>query len=134
MRKSLNKKFYRNSLAKTIIKQQYSFSGVELEGNREIHTYFNNEVRTITRNIPKANCLKLYAQLEKQLKSALLALARCISLTCDMWTSCQTKGGLCLTIHYVDSDWKLTTRVLNFHNLEPPHTRYILCSVVCDLL
>jgi len=51
-----------------------------------------------------------------------------------MWTSCQTEGYLCLTAHYVDSDWKLTTRVLNFHHLEPPHTGSILCGIVYDLL
>jgi len=51
-----------------------------------------------------------------------------------MWTSCQTKGYLCLTAHYVDSNWKLNSRVLNFVHLEPPHTGSILCRVVYDLL
>ena len=91
-------------------------------------------MKTINRNTAKADCLKLHAQLKKQLKATLLALPGLISLTSDMWTSCQTKGYLCLTAHYVDSDWKLNSIIFNFRHLEPPHTRSILCHVVYDLL
>jgi len=121
-------------LARAIIRHGYSFSWVEHEGNREIHTFLDNEVRTITRNTAKADCLKLHIQFKKQLKLGLLALPGHISLTFDMWTSFQTEGYFCLAAHYVNSNWKLTTTVLNFHHLEPPHTGSILCSVVYDLL
>ena len=90
--KRFEQKVYRDLLARAIIRHGYSFSWVEHEGNREVHTYLNNEVRTITRNTAKADCLKLHAQFKKQLKLALLALPGRISLTCDMWTSCQTEG------------------------------------------
>ena len=127
--KRFEEKIYRDLLARAIIRHGYSFSWVEHEGNKEIHTYLNNEVRTITRNTTKADCLKLHAQFKKQLKLAFLALPGCISLTCDMWTSCQTEGYLCLIAHYVDSDWKLTSKVLNLYHLEPPHTGSIGVSI-----
>ena len=59
--KRFEQKIYRDLLARAIIRLGYSFSWVEHEGNKEIHTYLNNEVRTITRNTAKADCLKLHA-------------------------------------------------------------------------
>ena len=41
---------------------------------------------------------------------------------------------MCLTVHYVDSNWKLNSKVLNFRHLEPPHTGSILCEIVYELL
>jgi hypothetical protein len=37
-----------------------------------------------------------------------------ISLTSDCWISNQTIGYMCLTAHYIDSDWKLQKRIINF--------------------
>ncbi|KAJ8430110.1 hypothetical protein Cgig2_007083 [Carnegiea gigantea] len=56
--KRFKQKVYRDLLARVIIRHGYSFSWVDHEGNRAIHTYLNNEVRTITRNTAKADCLK----------------------------------------------------------------------------
>ena len=61
--KRFEQKFYRDLLARAIIRYGYSFSWVEHEGNREIHTYLNNEVRTITRNTARIHELYCYAQL-----------------------------------------------------------------------
>jgi len=72
--KRFEQKVYRDLLAKAIMRHGYGFSWVEHEINREIHAYLNNEVRSIGRNTAKVDCLKLQAQLKKQLKSTLLAL------------------------------------------------------------
>ncbi|KAF7141255.1 hypothetical protein RHSIM_Rhsim06G0136800 [Rhododendron simsii] len=37
-----------------------------------------------------------------------------ISLTMDTWTSIQNLNYMCLTIHFIDDDWKLHKRILNF--------------------
>jgi len=73
--KRFEQKVYCDLLVRAIIRHGYSFSWVEHEGNREIYTYLNNEVRIITRNTAKADCLKLHAQSKKQLKLALLTLS-----------------------------------------------------------
>ena len=60
--KRFEQKVYRDLLARAIIRHGYSFAWVEHEGNREILTCLDNEVRIITRNTAKADCLKLHAQ------------------------------------------------------------------------
>ncbi|XP_027178096.1 zinc finger BED domain-containing protein RICESLEEPER 2-like [Coffea eugenioides] len=43
-------------------------------------------------------------------------------------------GYLALTAHFVDEDWILQKRVLNFHHMPPPHGGPILAEKVIDLL
>ena len=37
------------------------------------------------------------------------------SATADWWSSCTSEPYLCLTVHYVDSTWKLTSHCLQAH-------------------
>lgn len=121
---------YRELVAKAIIKHGYGFSWVEHEGNREIHEYLNNQVKSVCRNTAKSDCLKLHKKLKAQLKDTLHKNSGRISLTADMWTSCQTEGYLCLTAHYVDANWKLNSRVLNFCHIDTPHTGKVMYNAV----
>jgi hypothetical protein len=45
-----------------------------------------------------------------------------ISLTSDCWTSNQTIEYMCLTAHFINSDWKLQKRIIGFKELAPPHS------------
>ncbi|XP_026398769.1 zinc finger BED domain-containing protein RICESLEEPER 1-like [Papaver somniferum] len=49
-----------------------------------------------------------------------------IYLTSDMWTSATTTGYISLTAHYLDQDWVLQKKLLNFFPLPPPHTALIV--------
>jgi len=44
-----------------------------------------------------------------------------VSLTADMWTSNQTLGYLCVTCHWISSDWKIHKRIIKFLMMESPH-------------
>lgn len=44
-----------------------------------------------------------------------------------MWTSsCQKVGYMVIIGHWIDVDWKLNSRVLNFCNVPPPHSGYVI--------
>ncbi|KAK9714090.1 hypothetical protein RND81_06G071400 [Saponaria officinalis] len=116
-----DQKIYRDLVAKAIIKHWYPFSWVEHEGNRAIHGYLSDDVKSICRNTAKPDCVKLYTSLKNKLKDTLCNLPGRVCLTYDLWTSCQTEGYLCLTAHFVDVNWKLSSVVLNFCHMEPPH-------------
>jgi len=93
-------KIYGELVAKAIVMHGYSFSWIEHKGNRAIHAYLNNQVIQITRNMTKADCLKLKAHLKKKLKDTLVSIPGRTCLTCDLWTSYQTEGYMCLIAHY----------------------------------
>ena len=57
-----------------------------------------------------------------------------ISLTSDLWTSVITDGYMCITTHFIDRNWVLQKRVLNFCFMPPPHNGVSLSEKMYNLL
>lgn len=53
-----------------------------------------------------------------------------ISLTIGLWTTSQTLGYVCLNGQFIDSDWKLHRRMLNFMMVSSPHSENALSEVI----
>ncbi|WOL14226.1 zinc finger BED domain-containing protein RICESLEEPER 2-like [Canna indica] len=81
----------------------------------------------------RADCMKIYALENKKIKALLGSVDR-ISLTSDLWTSNQTIGYMCLTAHFLDNDWNLQKRVLNFISIPPPHTGLMISDSIFSCL
>ncbi|GKA80597.1 zinc finger BED domain-containing protein RICESLEEPER 2-like protein [Tanacetum coccineum] len=60
------------------------------------------------------DCVKLYLEEKKKAGSLLRGNVGRICLTTDTWTSLQRINYMCLTAHYVDNEWVLRKKVLNF--------------------
>lgn len=123
----------REIMAKMIIVHEYPFTMVE-------HTWFNilckalnPNFQKMSRNTIRNECLKVYESEKEKLKKVFKNVDK-ISLTCDCWTSKQTIGYMALTAHYVDSEWQLQKRVINFFELEPPHTGLVISDAISDCL
>ena len=56
--------------------------------------------------------MNLYYEEKKKLKKAFRKQRVC--LTTDTWTSIQNLNYMCLTAHWIDNDWNLHKRILNF--------------------
>ncbi|KAK9147989.1 hypothetical protein Scep_006746 [Stephania cephalantha] len=69
--------------------------------------------RTITRD-----CLEMYNVEKAKLKKILTKNSQRVCLTTDTWTSLQNTSYMCLTAHYVDDDWKLQKKIINFCEIE----------------
>ncbi|KAJ1270677.1 hypothetical protein BS78_06G070100 [Paspalum vaginatum] len=103
-------------IAKMIIAHQYPFRMVD-------HKWFNILTSWMNENY---ECIEL---LKKSLREA-----ESISLTTDLWTSNQNIQYMCLVVHYVDVDWVLQCRVLNFVELDPPHTGIMIAQAIFECL
>ncbi|CAN0838658.1 Putative AC transposase [Linum grandiflorum] len=125
---------YREKLAIAVIKHAYSFSWVEHKANRDIHRYLNSSVNPISRNTVKADILKIHARMKDELKLTLQKIPGRICLTSDMWTSLTTRSFLCLTTHYIDDNWKLNSKLLNFSHVRPPHAAFEMKLVIYRML
>ena len=55
----------------------------------------------------------LYAQFKK--------LTCRVSFTMDAWTSIQNKSYLCVTAHWIDDNWNMQKRIINFMHVEGSH-------------
>ena len=52
----------------------------------------------------------------------------------SLWTSIATDGYMCVTAHFIDANWVLQKRVLNFCHMPPPHNGVSLFENVYKLL
>lgn len=69
-----------------------------------------------------------------RLKDILVSIPRRICFTSDLWTSIATDGYICLTAHFVDADWILQKRALNFSLMPPPHNGFTFLEKVYKFL
>ncbi|XP_042460242.1 zinc finger BED domain-containing protein RICESLEEPER 1-like [Zingiber officinale] len=53
-----------------------------------------------------------------------------ISLTVGLWTTSQTLGYICLSGQFIDSEWKLHRRMLNFFMVSSPHSENALSVAI----
>jgi hypothetical protein len=75
--------------------------------------WMNNSYESIGRKTIKNECMKVYES-EKDLLKKTLRDVESISLTTDLWTSNQNVQYMSLVAHYIDVNWELKCRVLNF--------------------
>ncbi|GJV52109.1 zinc finger BED domain-containing protein RICESLEEPER 2-like protein [Tanacetum coccineum] len=125
---------FRELLVHAVVRHDLPFSFTEYEGVRDVFKYLEPDVTHITRNTTKADMLKLHGVESKRLRHELLSCPSRICLTSDAWTSIVTDSYLSLTAHYVDKNWVLQKRVLNFSFFPPPHTGIALAEKISCLV
>ena len=103
----------RELLAKMFIVHEDPFRMVEHQLFVLFFQNLNPRYHPIKRHTLRTDCIKLFAIEKSKLKGVLASVDR-ISLTSDLWTSNQTLGYMCLTCHYLDAEWNLQMRILNF--------------------
>jgi len=86
----------------------------------------------VSRDTFPKDILKVYGD-EKQ-KMKLAVICGRVSLTSDCWTACTNEGFISLTVHYVDVNWKLQSKILAFAHIEPPHSGRDLALKVLEML
>jgi hypothetical protein len=75
----------------------------------------------VSRVTIRKDCIKVFETEKDKIKKKIKNIDM-ISLTSDCWTSNQTIEYMCLTAHFIDSDWKLQKRIIGFKELAPPHS------------
>ncbi|XP_017617548.1 zinc finger BED domain-containing protein RICESLEEPER 2-like [Gossypium arboreum] len=78
----------------------------------------------------KADCWTSY-EVEKKRLNGLLKIVDRISITTDMWKLGQKIQYIVLTAHFVDSDWNLQKKVLNFVDMPPLHSGVFAYDAFC---
>ncbi|XP_054800155.1 zinc finger BED domain-containing protein RICESLEEPER 1-like [Prosopis cineraria] len=113
-----NQKRCRRALAEFIICDEMPFRIVEKYGFRNFVRELEPRFRIPSRTTVARDCWQLYLGEIKILKQVLKKSANRVCLTTDCWTSTQNFNYLCLTCHFIDPEWKLHKRILNFCMIE----------------
>ncbi|KAI3912150.1 hypothetical protein MKW92_037359 [Papaver armeniacum] len=118
----------RDLFSALLIARNVPFALVEWKEFRDICTYLNEDAKPISRNTGKADVVKKHKAQKEVIRNRLKLAPGRICLTSDMWTSVTTTGYISLTAHYLDQDWVLQKKLLNFCSLPPPHTGELLSA------
>ncbi|XP_060672818.1 zinc finger BED domain-containing protein RICESLEEPER 2-like [Ziziphus jujuba] len=109
-----NKEACRLACAKMIILDKLPFSFVEGHGFRMFFNVACPKFDPPSRRTIVKDIYALYLDEKLQLKNTFSLNCQRISLTTDTWTSIQNINYMSLTAHYIDSNWMLHKRILNF--------------------
>ena len=96
--------------------------------------FLHKDVPLISRNITKADLVKMYLLEKQNVKSLLNVCLRRISLISDMWTSLKIDGYICLIAHFIYKNLVLFKRVLSFSFMPSPHNGTFWAEKIDDLL
>ena len=125
---------FRELLYAAITTHELPFWFVEYVGIRAIFSYLCVDVPNIYRNTAKNDMVKMYKREKERMKSVLTSVPNRVCLTSDLWTSIAIDGYICVTAHFIDANWILPKRVLNFCFTPPPHNGVSLFEKVYKLL
>jgi len=118
---AIDKKVSREMCAAMIIAHNLPYKFVEFQKIRDWLKYLNPNFVFVTQNTAKADVMDIFKREKEILKHELANIPTKVSLNSDLWTTCIAEGYICLTSHYVNSDWNLKRRILNFCHMPPPH-------------
>ena len=104
----------RVACAKMIVLDELSFRFVEQEGFKLFCSVACPRFVIPSRITIARVIMKLYDEEKKKLKDYLLKHSQRVSLTTDTWTSIQNVCYMVLTSHFIDHEWKIQKRILNF--------------------
>uniref|UniRef100_A0A803MKJ2 CCHC-type domain-containing protein n=1 Tax=Chenopodium quinoa TaxID=63459 RepID=A0A803MKJ2_CHEQI len=103
----------REALIHMIIVDELPFKHVEKPGFRHFVQVACPQFHIPSRVTIARDCLKLYYSEKEKLREMFKTCQR-ISVTTDTWTSIQIINYMCLTAHFIDNDWKLNKKIINF--------------------
>ncbi|XP_071914073.1 zinc finger BED domain-containing protein RICESLEEPER 2-like [Coffea arabica] len=104
----------RKSLAYMVIVDELPFKHVEGRGFQYMMRTACPSFKIPSRWTISRDCYRLYLDEKTKLKQLLKNNSGRICLTTDSWTSIQRINYMCLTAHFIDNDWKLNKKILNF--------------------
>uniref|UniRef100_A0A803N254 BED-type domain-containing protein n=1 Tax=Chenopodium quinoa TaxID=63459 RepID=A0A803N254_CHEQI len=104
----------RKAIAKMLIVDELPFAFVEREGFRQFCEVACPEFVTPSRATITRDCYGLFIEKRKELMNVFNNLSSRVCLTTDTWTSGQNLSYMCLTAHFIDDNWKLHKRIINF--------------------
>nr|GEV83126.1 hypothetical protein [Tanacetum cinerariifolium] len=113
-----NQKESKKALAHMVIVDELPFSFIQREGFRH-YSKINQPLFDVPcRGTTTQDCYNLYEEEKNKLLNVIQKNIGRICLTTDSWTSLGKKSYMALIGHFIDNEWKLNKKVLNFCRLD----------------
>ena len=124
----------RLDLARMIMLHDYPPAMVEHVGFKIFVKNLQPMFEVMTTSVIESDCLTIYAKERQKVSELVRNLNGRVSLAVGMWSSPENAEYLCLTANYIDENWKLQKKLLNFLTLDSSQTEDALSDLVIKCL
>jgi hypothetical protein len=104
----------REAIARMITKDELPFRFVEGEGFQDFMKTVEPRFSIPSRYTVMRDCVRLFISENEKLRAMFKTTGVRVCLTTNTWTSVQKLNYMVITSHFIDSDWNLHKRILNF--------------------
>ena len=122
------------SLIEWIVLDLQPFSVVESESFIKMVNKLDPHYRLSSRHTIKRSIIQKFDQNRNLILEHLQNVTSKISLTCDIWSSIKMESFIAITVHYIDSKWKLCHFVLDIFSFAGSHTGLSISEKILQLL
>ncbi|XP_015170033.1 zinc finger BED domain-containing protein RICESLEEPER 1-like [Solanum tuberosum] len=119
----------KRAIAEFFIIDEQPFKVVEGEGFKKLMAKALPNFELPSQVIVARHCLKIYQEEKEKLKK--LVKNQHICITSDTWTSLQNLTYMVVTAHWIDDEWNLQKKILNFFQT-PDHKGETIAKVTLD--
>ena len=113
---------YRKALVEWIISDSQPFTAVESPAFRKAARILRPDAEIPSANTIKREVMLMFSAEKSRVRTLLHEVPGKLSLTVDAWASENMEAFLGITTHWIDSDWRLQTLVLDVAPLSGPHS------------
>ncbi|GMI86766.1 DAYSLEEPER [Hibiscus trionum] len=132
---SLDQRRSQFDLARMIILHNYPLAMVEHAGFKIFVRNLQPLFELVTCNKVEADCMEIYAKEKQKVHEIFDKLPGKISVSADMWTASDGSAAyLSLAAHYIDEDWQLKKKILNFVTIDPSYAEDMHSEVIMNCL
>ncbi|MBA0781287.1 hypothetical protein Gotri_002225 [Gossypium trilobum] len=132
---SLDQRRSQFDLARMIILHNYPLAMVEHVGFKIFVRNLQPLFELVTRNKVEADCMEIYAKEKQKVYEIFDKLPGKISVSADVWTASEDDAAyLSLAAHYIDENWQLKKKNLNFVTIDPSYTEDMHSEVIMNCL
>ncbi|KAK2658908.1 hypothetical protein Ddye_005441 [Dipteronia dyeriana] len=125
----------RECLARYIAQTDQPISIGESPFYKELITFaYNPQYEPVSRTTTRNDLIRLFETQRGDLVAEIQHLSVSVALTSDIWNACSKQDYLCVTVHYLDSDWRITKRIFGFRPMDFAHTVENIFNVIMKVL
>ncbi|XP_055826363.1 zinc finger BED domain-containing protein RICESLEEPER 1-like [Solanum dulcamara] len=104
----------RKALCRMVIVDKLPFSFVKKEDFKEFMKMVQPHFWIPSHSTVTRDCFNLFNEEKQKLRRYFIETKQRICITADIWTSIQRINYICITAYWIDSDWNMRKKILNF--------------------
>ncbi|OIW11605.1 hypothetical protein TanjilG_15299 [Lupinus angustifolius] len=121
-------------LARMIILHGYPLNMVEHVGFKVFVKNLQPLFEFVPNSLIEISCMEIYGKEKEIVYNMINKLHGRINLSIEGWSSAENSSYLCIVAHYIDEEWTLQKKILNFVTLDPSHTEDLLPELIIKCL